>query len=115
MVLRQTRDLPRIHRDRVEVEHPVLVPAGERDQIPLRAPSRLLVVVALKRQPAHVRAVRGHRVDLRRPSPFRDEGDALAVGAPGRGDIDPARFRDPARAAAVGLRDVHVRVVVLRG
>src|SRR5205814_1638659 len=67
----------------------------------------------LEGEPAHVGTFHGHRVDLRRSRPLRDEGDALAVRTPGGGDVDAAGIRHAAHPASVELRDVHVGVVVL--
>ena len=51
-------------------------------------------VVTLERKLLLTRAIREHRVDLRRPGALRHERDALSVGAPRCRDVDAARRLD---------------------
>src|SRR5690606_12756826 len=85
------------------------------DGVAPRGPGRRLVVLALVGEALHARTVRVHHEDLRVAEAVGDEGDALAVGAPGgRGVDEGGGVGDLLRAGAIRVGDEDLRSLTLR-
>src|SRR5690554_6286089 len=87
LVLSEALDVA-LHVDGEDVVVVALVAAAEDDAVAAGGPLRGGVVGALEGEAALFATVGVHDVDVSAAGASGDEGDAAAVGAPGRGDVD---------------------------